>query len=90
MKVAAAAVLLSLLACSDPAEPPDPAPDAGALACTSSTLPESGPDWTACRAMDPDSVPVFCEGGAMPTACDFEAPIAGGGTAVCRPPGGCE
>ncbi len=87
-----ALVVALLTACGTDGDPIDPAPDAGAepLQCTSSTLPETNPEWTACRNTDPDSFPVFCEGGAMPRACDFTAEVEGGGTAVCRLPGDCE
>lgn len=82
-------IAVALLGACGSDEPIDPTPDAAALACKSSTLPETAPEWTACRRVDINSFPVFCEDGAQPTACDFEADIDGGGVAICRLPGGC-
>ncbi len=79
-----------LVACTSDTETSSPEPlETKASECTSSTLPDTSDEWSACREVNFDSWPVFCEGGAVPTSCDFAVDMEDGSTVTCRPAGGC-
>jgi hypothetical protein len=80
------ALLLIISSCMD--EPPPTV--VAEQTCNSSTLPEHRAEWDACRSVDVDSWPVFCEGDGPAPPCVFVVSMADGAVVTCRTAGACQ